>query len=87
MSTYEKIFGDTDPFKFKCPVPGEVEKVFLSYEKKGPWLFRVFVGDEKLPSYVGIIINRWHKFNSLPLKRWWLEDNFPFAQVIYQGRC
>lgn len=22
MSTYEKIFGDTDPFKFKCPVPG-----------------------------------------------------------------
>ncbi|CAL1147215.1 unnamed protein product [Cladocopium goreaui] len=22
MSTYEKIFGDTDPFQFKCPVPG-----------------------------------------------------------------
>lgn len=31
MSTYEKIFGDTDPFKFKCPVPGEVE-----LGKKGP---------------------------------------------------
>ena len=25
--------------------------------KKGPWLFRGFVGDEKLPSYVGIIIS------------------------------
>ena len=27
----------------------------LSHEKKGPWLFRGFVGDEKLPSYIGII--------------------------------
>ena len=25
--------------------------------KKGRWLFRGFVGDEILPSYVGIIIN------------------------------
>ncbi|CAJ1378279.1 unnamed protein product [Effrenium voratum] len=22
MATYEKLFGDTDPFQFKCPVPG-----------------------------------------------------------------
>ncbi|CAK9031258.1 unnamed protein product [Durusdinium trenchii] len=22
MSTYERMFGDTDPFQFKCPVPG-----------------------------------------------------------------
>ena len=25
--------------------------------KKGHWLFRGFVGDEKLPSYIGIIVN------------------------------
>ena len=25
----------------------------LSNEKKGPWLFRVYVGDEILPNYVG----------------------------------
>ena len=29
----------------------------LNNEKKGPWLFRVYVGDEKLPTYIGIIIN------------------------------
>ena len=28
----------------------------MSNEKKGPWLFSVFFGDEKLPSYVGIVI-------------------------------
>ena len=27
--------------------------------KKGPWLFRVFLGDQKLPSYMGIIINHY----------------------------
>ena len=31
----------------------------LSNSKKGPWLFRGFVGDEILPSYVGIIINHY----------------------------
>ena len=34
----------------KKPVPK------MSNEHKGPWLFRGFVGDEKLPSYMGIII-------------------------------
>ena len=33
-------------------------KTEMSNEKKGlPWLFRVFFGDEILPSYMGIIIN------------------------------
>ena len=27
----------------------------MSNEKKGPWLFRVYVGDEILPSHMGII--------------------------------
>ena len=27
--------------------------------KPGPWLFAVFVGDEKLPSYMGIILNHY----------------------------
>ena len=27
----------------------------LEQWKKGPWLFRVYVGDESLPSYMGII--------------------------------
>ena len=29
----------------------------MSSEKKGPWLVGVYIGDEKLPSYIGIIIN------------------------------
>ena len=33
-----------------------VEKYQLSNEKK-PWLFRVYIGDAILPSYVGIIVN------------------------------
>ena len=29
--------------------------IYLRNKKKGPWLFRVFVGDDILPSYEGII--------------------------------
>ena len=32
------------------------QKYQLSNEKK-PWLFRVYIGDAILPSYVGIIVN------------------------------
>ena len=31
---------------------------YMSNEKRAPWLFRVYIGDEILPSYVGSIINR-----------------------------
>ena len=31
----------------------EVEAKLFSQWKKGPWLFRVYGGDEILPSYVG----------------------------------
>ena len=27
--------------------------------KKGPWLGQGYIGDEKLPSYMGIIINHY----------------------------
>ena len=54
MSTYEKIFGDTDPFKFKCPVPGEVEKVFLSYEKRVHGCWGYLLGMKNYPVMLGL---------------------------------
>ena len=35
---------------------GMLEKQ-VSNEQKGPWLGQGYIGDEKLPSYIGIIIN------------------------------
>ena len=35
----------------------DFQAIHLSNEINGPWLFRGFVGDEILPSYVGILIN------------------------------
>ena len=44
--------------KKKCP-PSPVRETQVNNEKKGPWLFRGFVGDEILPSYIGILINHY----------------------------
>jgi len=42
-----------------------VENQQLSNEKEGPWLFKGFVGDENIPSYVGIIRNHYKDAGSL----------------------
>ena len=42
-------------------------------KKTPPWLFRVYVRDEKLPSYVGISTSRQFIFRGSIAAKWWID--------------
>ncbi len=44
-----------------------------------------YVGDEILPSYMGITWITLQETNIFAPEKWWLEDYFPFGMAYFQG--
>ena len=73
----KRIKNPQDLLFFCTYVPPASNKIQLSNEKKGPWLFRVFLGMRSYPTTWGLFHKPWFSDPVIKQPGWLMERNRP----------